>query len=145
MRVGVHTGTVIGGVLGQKRWQYDVWSTDVTLANKMEAGGIPGRVHISQSTYDCLKGEFDVEPGEGGTRCDYLREKGIITYLILLPKPTINKNGINGVVSLTALPNWLSVWLSAFLLAIYKARHQFFNDSISQEVTYLPFKWGDAV
>ncbi|XP_075454749.1 adenylate cyclase type 3 isoform X3 [Ascaphus truei] len=97
MRVGVHTGTVIGGVLGQKRWQYDVWSTDVTLANKMEAGGIPGRVHISQSTYDCLKGEFDVEPGEGGTRCDYLREKGIITYLILLPKPTINKNGINGV------------------------------------------------
>uniref|UniRef100_A0A8C5MVU5 Adenylate cyclase type 3 n=1 Tax=Leptobrachium leishanense TaxID=445787 RepID=A0A8C5MVU5_9ANUR len=104
MRVGVHTGTVIGGVLGQKRWQYDVWSTDVTLANKMEAGGIPGRVHISQSTYDCLKGEFDVEPGEGGTRCDYLREKGIITYLVILPKqPAVNKNGINGVkLSLTS-------------------------------------------
>ncbi|XP_053565492.1 LOW QUALITY PROTEIN: adenylate cyclase type 3 [Bombina bombina] len=103
MRVGVHTGTVIGGVLGQKRWQYDVWSTDVTLANKMEAGGIPGRVHISQSTYDCLKGEFEVEPGEGGTRCDYLREKGIITYLIGLPKQPVNKNGINGVkLSLTS-------------------------------------------
>lgn len=103
MRVGVHTGTVIGGVLGQKRWQYDVWSTDVTLANKMEAGGIPGRVHISQSTYDCLKGEFDVEPGEGGTRCDYLREKGIVTYLVLVPKQPVNKNGINGVkLSLTS-------------------------------------------
>nr|XP_033793039.1 adenylate cyclase type 3 [Geotrypetes seraphini] len=106
MRVGVHTGTVIGGVLGQKRWQYDVWSTDVTLANKMEAGGIPGRVHISQSTYNCLKGEFEVEPGEGGTRCDYLKDKGITTYLIQKqqkPNPPVNKNGINGVkLSLTS-------------------------------------------
>ncbi|XP_015283996.1 PREDICTED: adenylate cyclase type 3 [Gekko japonicus] len=96
MRVGVHSGTVLGGVLGQKRWQYDVWSTDVTVANKMEAGGIPGRVHISQSTMDCLKGEFEVEPGDGGSRCEYLKEKGIVTYLILVPKQPL-KNGINGV------------------------------------------------
>ncbi|XP_032247371.1 adenylate cyclase type 3 isoform X2 [Halichoerus grypus] len=91
MRVGVHTGTVLGGVLGQKRWQYDVWSTDVTVANKMEAGGIPGRVHISQSTLDCLKGEFDVEPGDGGSRCEYLDEKGIETYLIIASKPEVKK------------------------------------------------------
>ncbi|XP_053105239.1 adenylate cyclase type 3 isoform X1 [Hemicordylus capensis] len=96
MRVGVHSGTVLGGVLGQKRWQYDVWSTDVTVANKMEAGGIPGRVHISQNTMDCLKGEFEVEPGDGGSRCEYLKEKGIVTYLILVPKQPL-KNGINGV------------------------------------------------
>ncbi|XP_060610659.2 adenylate cyclase type 3 [Anolis sagrei] len=96
MRVGVHSGTVLGGVLGQKRWQYDVWSTDVTVANKMEAGGIPGRVHISQSTMNCLKGEFEVEPGDGGSRCEYLKEKGIITYLVLVPKQPL-KNGINGV------------------------------------------------
>ncbi|XP_028652609.1 adenylate cyclase type 3 isoform X1 [Erpetoichthys calabaricus] len=103
MRVGVHTGTVLGGVLGQKRWQYDVWSTDVTVANKMEAGGLPGRVHISQSTLECLHGEFEVEPGEGGKRCDYLKEKGIETYLVLVPKPQVNKNGINGVkLSLTS-------------------------------------------
>uniref|UniRef100_A0A803STG3 Adenylate cyclase type 3 n=1 Tax=Anolis carolinensis TaxID=28377 RepID=A0A803STG3_ANOCA len=98
MRVGVHSGTVLGGVLGQKRWQYDVWSTDVTVANKMEAGGIPGRVHISQSTMNCLKGEFEVEPGDGGSRCEYLKEKGIVTYLVLVPKQPL-KNGINGVVS----------------------------------------------
>lgn len=96
MRVGVHSGTVLGGVLGQKRWQYDVWSTDVTVANKMEAGGIPGRVHISQSTMDCLKGEFEVEPGEGGSRCEYLKEKGIVTYLVVVPKQPL-RNGINGV------------------------------------------------
>ncbi|KAG7232199.1 hypothetical protein INR49_009423 [Caranx melampygus] len=97
MRVGVHSGTVLGGVLGQKRWQYDVWSTDVTVANKMEAGGIPGRVHISQSTMECLHGEFDVEPGNGGDRCDYLRERGIDTYLVVVPKGPVGKNGINGV------------------------------------------------
>ncbi|XP_057679327.1 adenylate cyclase type 3-like isoform X3 [Corythoichthys intestinalis] len=88
MRVGVHTGTVLGGVLGQKRWQFDVWSTDVTVANKMESGGIPGRVHISQSTKESLRGEFELEPGNGGERCEYLLEKGIATYLVLLPKKT---------------------------------------------------------
>ncbi|XP_049640424.1 adenylate cyclase type 3 [Suncus etruscus] len=102
MRVGVHTGTVLGGVLGQKRWQYDVWSTDVTVANKMEAGGIPGRVHISQSTMDCLKGEFDVEPGDGGSRCDYLDEKGIETYLIIASGPYVKKSSQNG-----SVPNGL--------------------------------------
>uniref|UniRef100_A0A8D2FSL3 adenylate cyclase n=1 Tax=Theropithecus gelada TaxID=9565 RepID=A0A8D2FSL3_THEGE len=63
------------------------------------------RVHISQSTMDCLKGEFDVEPGDGGSRCDYLEEKGIETYLIIASKPEVKKtatqNGLNG----SALPN----------------------------------------
>ncbi|XP_058538680.1 adenylate cyclase type 3 isoform X3 [Neofelis nebulosa] len=108
MRVGVHTGTVLGGVLGQKRWQYDVWSTDVTVANKMEAGGIPGRVHISQSTMDCLKGEFDVEPGDGGSRCEYLDEKGIETYLIIASKPEVKRtaaqHGLDGPALLNGAP-----------------------------------------
>lgn len=118
MRVGVHTGTVLGGVLGQKRWQFDVWSTDVTVANKMESGGIPGydndqqknafmgikrfyglsrRVHVSQTTKDSLHGEFELEPGNGGERCEYLLEKGIDTYLVLAPKHMTN--GLNGNVS----------------------------------------------
>uniref|UniRef100_A0A3B3VJN6 Adenylate cyclase type 3 n=1 Tax=Poecilia latipinna TaxID=48699 RepID=A0A3B3VJN6_9TELE len=102
MRVGVHSGTVLGGVLGQKRWQYDVWSTDVTVANKMEAGGIPGRVHISQSTMECLHGEFNVEPGNGGDRCDYLRERGIETYLVTVSKDPLGRNGISPKLSVTS-------------------------------------------
>jgi adenylate cyclase len=42
MRIGVHSGSIIGGIMGASKWQYDIWSKDVVIANKMESTGIVG-------------------------------------------------------------------------------------------------------
>ncbi|XP_043247656.1 adenylate cyclase type 9-like [Amphibalanus amphitrite] len=64
MRVGVHTGRVLCGLVGTQRFKFDVWSNDVSMANKMESSGRPGAVHISEKTLHYLRGQYTVTPGE---------------------------------------------------------------------------------
>ena len=54
MRIGVHTGRVVAGIIGTKVVRYDIFGEGVLIANKMESNGIPGKVCISQATKDIV-------------------------------------------------------------------------------------------
>uniref|UniRef100_A0AC35UAH6 Guanylate cyclase domain-containing protein n=1 Tax=Rhabditophanes sp. KR3021 TaxID=114890 RepID=A0AC35UAH6_9BILA len=63
MRIGVHSGKVMCGMVGTKRFKFDVFSNDVTLANEMESTGIAGRVHISETTAKFLDTRYKLDEG----------------------------------------------------------------------------------
>ncbi|XP_067353878.1 adenylate cyclase type 9 isoform X2 [Channa argus] len=85
MRVGVHTGTVLCGILGIKRFKFDVWSNDVNLANLMEQLGVAGKVHLSEATAQFLDDRYQREDGRVAERAGQSvveKLKGLKTYLI---------------------------------------------------------------
>jgi class 3 adenylate cyclase len=55
MRVGIHTGPVVAGIVGVKKFQYDIWGDTVNIASRMESAGAIGKVNISQDTYELIK------------------------------------------------------------------------------------------
>ena len=54
MRVGIHTGPVVAGIVGAKKFQYDIWGDTVNTASRMESAGEVGQVNISEATYQLL-------------------------------------------------------------------------------------------
>ena len=59
MRVGIHVGPIVAGIVGVKKFQYDIWGDTVNMASRMESNGIIGKVNISNATYTLVKNEPD--------------------------------------------------------------------------------------
>lgn len=59
LRIGINSGSLVAGVVGSNKTNYDVWGDAVNLASRMESAGVPGQINISESTYELIKKYFD--------------------------------------------------------------------------------------
>lgn len=59
VRIGIHSGSVVAGIVGVKKFAYDIWGDAVNTAARMEQNSIAGKINISQSTFDLVKGKFN--------------------------------------------------------------------------------------
>jgi len=62
LRVGVHSGPVVGGVIGHRKFTFDIWGDTVNIASRLQSQGVPNRVHVSQATWRLVKERFEGTP-----------------------------------------------------------------------------------
>lgn len=61
LRIGISTGPVVAGVIGTRKFAYDLWGDTVNTASRMESNGIPGCIQVTESTYHPLQNDYDFE------------------------------------------------------------------------------------
>ena len=59
IRIGINTGPIVAGVVGSKKYAYDIWGGTVNVASRMESNGEPGKVNISSATYELIKDFYE--------------------------------------------------------------------------------------
>ena len=82
VRIGIHTGAVIAGIIGKHKFIYDVWGDTVNTASRMETHGAPDQIHVSAATYLCVRDRFHCDArgpleikGKGLMETYFLRQR----------------------------------------------------------------------
>ncbi|MGB5385328.1 MAG: adenylate/guanylate cyclase domain-containing protein, partial [Eudoraea sp.] len=61
VRIGINTGPVVAGVVGTKKFAYDIWGDAVNIASRMESNSQPGKINVTENTFSLIKDSFDCE------------------------------------------------------------------------------------